>query len=1112
MKLIFLLSAILIVYYSSAQIEIGRLVHYKLDGDAIDQSPNTLNGIINGAVPGTDRFSTINSALTFDGIDDYVSLPLSNILKPQLPLTIAFWVKLDETRASNFYCSDYIDFYYYGFWVGLTLNNEVHINFGNGGNAGASSRTSKVSSTTLTIGEWHHVVCIIRAQNDMEIYIDCVNAGGTYSGGGGSQMIYSINYSPRLFNAVALNGIPTSFFKGQMDDLMVWNRELTANEITSFCQIPCPITISASLVLPSCGNSDGSITLNPQPADNYTYSWNPNVSATNQATNLSSGTYNISVSNSSCTIDTSIILAGNTTFQTSIITSPNTVCDGYSQSCDYTGPSILINEINISPSQFNGNIYGQFGTPAGGEWIELFNPNWCDSIDISGYSLGSYNSNGSGVAASFGMGYVLPPNTVVPPLGFVLVRGVNAPAPPAGTIDIVVDTVGNRICVEGGLNVSRFWFQDAGSWFAFYDRQGVPQDAISWGNPITSDLDFRPCIPPNNQLPASVTFLPAYNETGIGSLLGPSFVGMTYVRIPDGGEWSTTLADENTSIGTCNVLGGCNVNTGVTSTCNGSAQIVVTSGQAPFQFSWNDDLNQKTDFADSLCAGNYNVLITDANNCTGTVSVEILNDFFDIQLSSNNPSCSNNDGQITVNVSPTDNYSYVWSSNANVSDTVTTILTNLAGDSYSLTVSTEDCTIDTTVTLASPIPITDVNLAITNEVCTSANGSIEVLSVVGGTPGYQYNFDGQGFSSNTVFNNLTAGSYNLLIQDTNACVYNESLIIVTNSPGPTDLDYTVIDATCGDPNGVITIDNVTGGTSPFQFSINNQAFSSSTAYSNLNIGNYNLAVQDANGCLFTINPIVISNIPGPTDLDLNSVASICALNNGQVNIISVVGGTSPYSYNFNQQGFSSLTSFIDLSPNQYPVQVQDANNCIYEELITVVVDNSNAPYSFATVVSNPNCGQDNGSIEVTTILGGTPNFNYQLNSFASSPNPIFENLDLGTFSIQIIDQNGCTYDSLVTISDVIGEEKINIPNIFTPSQDKMNDTWYVTGECLIDISCQIFNRWGNPIAELKHITESWDGKTNGELVKEGVYFYLLQATFASGRIEDFHGHITVVYK
>jgi hypothetical protein len=140
----------------------------------------------------------------------------------------------------------------------------------------------------------------------------------------------------------------------------------------------------------------------------------------------------------------------------SFSTTVNTNCNG--NPCDYSGPTILINEIMLSPSAFDGSLFGG-SAGQGGEWIELFNPDLCESIDISCYYLGNAASDGG--FSPFPGGFVIPPGTVVPPAGFVIIRGINAPpVTPAlliqnggNTIEIVVS--GQGVCLGGG---TRLWF------------------------------------------------------------------------------------------------------------------------------------------------------------------------------------------------------------------------------------------------------------------------------------------------------------------------------------------------------------------------------------------------------------------------------------------------------------------------------------------------------------------------------------------------------------------------------------------------------------------------------------------------------------------------------
>ncbi|MBL0071107.1 MAG: gliding motility-associated C-terminal domain-containing protein [Bacteroidetes bacterium] len=68
-----------------------------------------------------------------------------------------------------------------------------------------------------------------------------------------------------------------------------------------------------------------------------------------------------------------------------------------------------------------------------------------------------------------------------------------------------------------------------------------------------------------------------------------------------------------------------------------------------------------------------------------------------------------------------------------------------------------------------------------------------------------------------------------------------------------------------------------------------------------------------------------------------------------------------------------------------------------------------------------------------------------------------------------------------------------MPNIFTPNNDGVNDVFEVgaAGACSPE-RITIFNRWGNSIFETSGQNKFWDGKSNGNPVPSGVYFYVIQ--------------------
>jgi gliding motility-associated-like protein len=70
--------------------------------------------------------------------------------------------------------------------------------------------------------------------------------------------------------------------------------------------------------------------------------------------------------------------------------------------------------------------------------------------------------------------------------------------------------------------------------------------------------------------------------------------------------------------------------------------------------------------------------------------------------------------------------------------------------------------------------------------------------------------------------------------------------------------------------------------------------------------------------------------------------------------------------------------------------------------------------------------------------------------------------------------------------------KISFPNVFTPNEDGINDTYYPSIDSRFTWTARIYNRWGNVVAKLDDENPSWDGMTNGTLAAEGNYFYQLE--------------------
>ncbi len=219
----------------SQSINDNRLIYYPFSGNANDESGNGFDGVGNATLT-ADRFGNPNEAYYFNGTNNYIDLPNDPALKPNLPVSLAFWVKFDDNDPthSTVICTDFAQDNHTGVWVSRSSTGNLAVSYGDnsGGTTGINRRT-KAGSTSLQANTWYHVAVIVNGPLDMEIYINCKNNGGTYSGSGGA-----IGYSKTPGSAGRKDSnvtAPSLYFKGTIDNLMYWDRALVDSDFSTLC-------------------------------------------------------------------------------------------------------------------------------------------------------------------------------------------------------------------------------------------------------------------------------------------------------------------------------------------------------------------------------------------------------------------------------------------------------------------------------------------------------------------------------------------------------------------------------------------------------------------------------------------------------------------------------------------------------------------------------------------------------------------------------------------------------------------------------------------------------------------------------------------------------------
>ena len=305
-----------------------------------------------------------------------------------------------------------------------------------------------------------------------------------------------------------------------------------------------------------------------------------------------------------------------------------------------------------------------------------------------------------------------------------------------------------------------------------------------------------------------------------------------------------------------------------------------------------------------------------------------------------------------------------------------------------------------------------------NQVNTSCDGSATANQQDGlGVITYQW-FDGGGNpiagQTAATATGLCAGNYSVEVTDDVPCTITENITITE----PTALEFTsvTIDATCGANNGSLTL-TASGGTAPYQYSINGGVLQSSGSFPNILGSNYTCLVQDNNGCQYT-EVVIVSNSGGQT---ITSVVLTQPLCNGDLNgtiVINVTGGSSPVTYSINGGATQTSNTFSGLAGNTYNILTEDASGCQAAD-IGVLIDPD--PIAYAVNGVDLDCYQVCiGELDVLNITGGDGTYQYSNDAGVSfGAVSTFSNLCAGNYEIQVQDGNGCTVISPEVISEPV---------------------------------------------------------------------------------------------
>ena len=440
---------------------------------------------------------------------------------------------------------------------------------------------------------------------------------------------------------------------------------------------------------------------------------------------------------------------------------------------------------------------------------------------------------------------------------------------------------------------------------------------------------------------------------------------------------------------------------------------------------------------DITTSGNYTVQMTPLNPTTGdpitgacifeTDPISILERTYEVTATTEAADCSGF-GEITVqalNVLPDYNYQLFLNDgttlvqeNLGDSDNSYTFTTVPAGDYVIVTTTDDGCT-DTQDVTVDQIPDLDLSASVSENI--TCNAGLISVSPSGGEPDPSYrmaiwSINGTDqyaspadalatatFQSTNDFlflNSTDAGDYEFIVFDSNDC-FDISNSVTLQDLGTVAVSATNTDIICADSETSTLTITATGGTAPYEYSLDGVNYQTTETFTNLGGGSYTITVRDSSGsstsrCVETLD----YEIDQP--FKLNASAALvedvaCDPNGTLVKILNATGGQSPYAYSFDGGSSFDTQNERSLAAGNYQLVVRDALGCTLN--IDLTVPSSVADPSLTSTVDYDCIGE--GTITINSSNTTDFNYTYSLNGDPIVKDNFFTNVPAGTQTVTV---------------------------------------------------------------------------------------------------------------
>jgi hypothetical protein len=481
---------------------------------------------------------------------------------------------------------------------------------------------------------------------------------------------------------------------------------------------------------------------------------------------------------------------------------------------------------------------------------------------------------------------------------------------------------------------------------------------------------------------------------------------------------------------------------------NGSITVSANYGIPPFQYSLNGSAPQSSNVFNGLRSGIYTVNVTDSVNCTGSITIFVdSSNQLSVNSSIQTPTCNNrNDGKITLTPNGGNApFTYTLVSGPVSQPAITQAgeytFSNLMTGNYAFRVDdASGCTRNLTNQYVDSGTFIFGQTSITSICSNQANGTITVTPTSGVPP---YQFSMQGYNGPTVpaglqgtFSQLAAGTYAIVVTDSNNCTGGFSNLVVTSIPSLNGGASSVAASCPQARDGRINV-FASGGSGSYVFTLLNQnnsviATSTNTTFNGIAPGNYRVTIADSLGC--SLDSIIFVWVDAGIAIGYDTTVTACSafVWNG-----SVFTSSGTYSFDTVNAFGCAVTDTLRLTINQGTFRSETQTAC--DRFIWNNQTYTNSGMYIYQYTNGQGCPSYdtlfltiNQSTSSTETVEACTSYNWRGNTYTTS----------GTFIDAGTNSSGCT--RLDTLILTINTGTFNAISIDTCTSYTWNGTTYTT--------------------------------------------------------------------